>query len=458
MTRILTASVLAALMAAVACGGGTPSSPSVSRSVPVVTGGSGVALGTASIGGTVIRSADSQSSAMSVSVAGTALASEVDNSGTFQLAGVPSGDVRLVFGGSPAGTPSVLVSDVADEEVIELQVGISGSIATVQRELRDKGGAKKHDGACQGGAKPGDPVPGDDAQIFDNDCKPIAPVEIKKLTNGRRVDQTPGPTIGNGNPIVWTYQVTNRSPLTFTSLTVIDDRGVAVSCPRELPPPGATVTCTGNGTATLGQYRNVGTVTITANGRRYIASDVSYYFGVPAVGVTIRKFTNGQHVTQAPGPSITVGSTVSWTYEVTNVSPAAFSSVSVTDDRGVVVACPRVILEPAASMTCTGTGVALAGQYHNVGTVVAFENLNRHTASDDSFYFGVAVVEDEGRKVDLCHKTGNGSYHMIDVSVNAEPAHRGHGDAKVGEAVPGKPGFVFTPSCGVVAAPTPTPH
>jgi hypothetical protein len=31
-------------------------------------------------------------------------------------------------------------------------------------------------------------------------------------------------------------------------------------------------------------------------------------------------------------------------------------------------------------------------------------------------------------KVDVCHLTGNGSYHMINVSANALPAHLRHGD------------------------------
>jgi hypothetical protein len=57
--------------------------------------------------------------------------------------------------------------------------------------------------------------------------------------------------------------------------------------------------------------------------------------------------------------------------------------------------------------------------------------------------------EPSSKKVDLCHKTGNGSYHMINVSVNAEAAHRAHGDGMPGEPVPGSPGKVFTASCGV---------
>ena len=97
-------------------------------------------------------------------------------------------------------------------------------------------------------------------------------------------------------------------------------------------------------------------------------------------------------------------------------------------------------------ITCTGSGTAVAGQYRNVGTAVATANGNEYTARDESFYLGVTPTTEE-RKVQLCHRTGNGSYHLIDVSVNAERAHRAHGDAKVGEAVPGSSGRVFTASC-----------
>jgi len=35
---------------------------------------------------------------------------------------------------------------------------------------------------------------------------------------------------------------------------------------------------------------------------------------------------------------------------------------------------------------------------------------------------------ERGEKVDICHRTGNGSSHVINVSVNAVPAHLAHGD------------------------------
>jgi hypothetical protein len=92
-------------------------------------------------------------------------------------------------------------------------------------------------------------------------------------------------------------------------------------------------------------------------------------------------------------------------------------------------------------------------QDRNVGTVTANWNLNGNSGqvsdSDPSHYFGRALDEEEGPKVQLCHKTGNGSYHLIEVSINAEPAHRAHGDGKIGEAVPGNAGRVFGAGCSV---------
>ena len=63
-----------------------------------------------------------------------------------------------------------------------------------------------------------------------------------------------------------------------------------------------------------------------------------------------------------------------------------------------------------------------------------------------------ATVVSEERsesKVELCHKTGTGVYHSITVSDRAEPAHRAHGDGKIGEAVPGQSGTAFGSGCSV---------
>ncbi len=55
-------------------------------------------------------------------------------------------------------------------------------------------------------------------------------------------------------------------------------------------------------------------------------------------------------------------------------------------------------------------------------------------------------------KVDVCHREGNGSFHLITVAYHAVQAHRTHGDALPGDAVPGNPGYKFDDTCAQVAA------
>jgi hypothetical protein len=277
MTRL---SLLAAALAtAVACGS-SPTSPSS------VGGG-------ATINGTVV----SAPFPSNVTVVRSALSSGVDGSGGFQLQGVPTGDVQLAFGGTGS---TVTVANVADGEVIDLEVAIVSGVAQVRRERRGNQGKvvichrddrgyhtievsvnaeSAHRG--HGDATPGEQVPDDPSQVFDAVCRRISPLVIQKFTNGQDANVAPGPTIPVGSPVNWTYVVTNHSRLVFTSLTVVDDRGVAVACPNLLPQPGASITCNGSGTSVAGQYRNVGTVTVTANGRSFTASDPSHYFGGP---------------------------------------------------------------------------------------------------------------------------------------------------------------------------------
>jgi hypothetical protein len=166
--------------------------------------------------------------------------------------------------------------------------------------------------------------------------------------------------------------------------------------------------------------------------------------------VKIKKSTNGDDADAAPGPTIVVGSPVTWTYVVTNTGTLNLTNVKVVDDRNVTVTCPGATLAVTQSMTCTGAGTAVEGQYRNLGSVTADSGSGPVSDSDVSHYFGRRPDDTtEGPKVELCHRTGNGSYHLIEVSVNAEPAHRAHGDAKIGEGVPGEAGKVFGAACTI---------
>ncbi len=55
-------------------------------------------------------------------------------------------------------------------------------------------------------------------------------------------------------------------------------------------------------------------------------------------------------------------------------------------------------------------------------------------------------------KVDVCHRTGNGRFILINVSSNAVPAHLAHGDALPNGEVPNQLGMHFNATCAVSKA------
>jgi uncharacterized repeat protein (TIGR01451 family) len=238
----------------------------------------------------------------------------------------------------------------------------------------------------------GTEITADDPSHYFGDQGPA--IAIEKRTNGQRATSAPGPNIPVGSPVAWTYKVTNTGEVNLTEVHVSDDRGVTVSCPGITLHPGQSMTCTGSGAATAGQYENIGTVTASSPcGVQVTAHDPSHYFGKTPDPLTsaihLEKSTNGEDADAAPGPQITVGSPVTWQYVVTNTGQTALSSVHVSDNRGVAVSCPKTTLAVGESMTCTGSGTATAGQYENVGTVTANPPSGSPVSSSDpSHYHG----------------------------------------------------------------------
>lgn len=59
----------------------------------------------------------------------------------------------------------------------------------------------------------------------------------------------------------------------------------------------------------------------------------------------------------APGQRFLTGTNINFTYEVKNIGERDVNSIAVLDSKGVKVTCPKAILKPGESMTCTGRGV-----------------------------------------------------------------------------------------------------
>ncbi len=225
----------------------------------------------------------------------------------------------------------------------------------------------------------------------DNYFGVTAGITIVKTTNGTDNNVAPGPSVAVGSTVTWTYLITNTGNVTLTNVTLTDDKVGAVGCPQTTLAPGANMSCTKTGTAVAGQYTNMGTVTGTPPvGPNVSASNPDNYFG-SAPGIAIVKNTNGTDNNVAPGPYVAVGSTVIWTYVISNTGNVALSNIALTDDKVGAITCPATTLAVGANMTCTKTGSAVAGQYTNVGTVTGKSALNQTVSgSNPDNYFGVA--------------------------------------------------------------------
>jgi hypothetical protein len=352
--------LIGACLALAACGRGAPTRPSEPSGATIAgtVNGGRVPLAAGATG----KTAAAAPSGMIVTIVGTNLSASVDVTGHFTLSGVPSGNVQLQFTDG-AVSATVQVSNVGDEELVRIEVTVTGTTATIVSETRStgkialchaEGNGSYHLIDVSVSAEPahrdhgdgavGDPVPADPTKKFDQNCRPVGPeIRVEKSTNGQDADEAPGPKVLVGSTVTWQYVVTNTGNVPLTNVLVTDDKVGTITCGQTTLAVGETMTCTASGTATLGQYINVATATANWSAGVVSDTDVSHYLG------------------EAPD-------------------------------------------------------------------------------EDD---------DDEGQKVELCHRTGNGSYHLISVSISAEPAHRAHGDAKVGEAVPGQSGKIFTASCGV---------
>lgn len=106
----------------------------------------------------------------------------------------------------------------------------------------------------------------------------------------------------------------------------------------------------------------------------------------PAVG--IEKLVNDAEADSPPGPTVTVGDALNFTYVVSNLGDSRLDFIEVDDDDGLTVFCPETSLGFADSMVCSAFGTAREGLHRNVGTVSASSGKAGVFASDVAYYTG----------------------------------------------------------------------
>ncbi|MEZ4673536.1 MAG: choice-of-anchor E domain-containing protein [Caldilineaceae bacterium] len=81
-------------------------------------------------------------------------------------------------------------------------------------------------------------------------------IALEKSTNGTDADQLPGPHIYQGEPVTWTYLVTNIGEVPLVDINLVDDQEgpITANCPQNILAINESMTCTVTGIAQRGQY------------------------------------------------------------------------------------------------------------------------------------------------------------------------------------------------------------
>ncbi len=180
-------------------------------------------------------------------------------------------------------------------------------------------------------------------------CNPD--IHVEKATNGSDADSPTGPAIADGSAVTWTYVVTNPGDVPLDAISVTDDQGVTVTQVDlntdtfndgdldldGLLDPGESWLYEASGTATLGQYANIGTAQGSpvdeggsplddGDGTPFPSEsddDPSHYLGVPAINLSITKIDLSDPVI--------AGGAFSYQITVGNAGPSTATGVVVTD-------------------------------------------------------------------------------------------------------------------------------
>ncbi|HGZ71001.1 MAG TPA: hypothetical protein ENK74_06335, partial [Nitratifractor sp.] len=128
------------------------------------------------------------------------------------------------------------------------------------------------------------------------------------------------------------------------------------------------------------------TVTKVLSGKRVANSKMQ---ALCHPGIDIEKYTNNVDADTGTGPSVAVGSTVTWKYVVKNTGDMQLKCVTVEDNKEGKISCPKNVLEVGETMTCYKTGKAISGQYSNEATAKGKDKYDHCVSDKDpSHYHG----------------------------------------------------------------------
>ncbi|WP_198551492.1 MULTISPECIES: Ig-like domain-containing protein [unclassified Stenotrophomonas] len=196
-------------------------------------------------------------------------------------------------------------------------------------------------------------------------CNPTLDIPVDAPAPALSIVKSAAAPTGNavGSTIAYTFVVTNTGNVTLSGIAVVDAKlSVAPVCPVTTLAPGAATTCTGRYTLVQADL-DAGRVVNAAHAEGTPPATPSNP-NPPRVPspedeeITPLQATPALTIVKTAGtPSgNTVGSTIAYSFLVTNTGNVTVTGVAVVDDKLAQAAlCPTTTLAPGGTTTCTGT-------------------------------------------------------------------------------------------------------
>jgi len=218
----------------------------------------------------------------------------------------------------------------------------------------------------------------------------VTSLDLQVLVDGDDADLSPGPVITPGDPITFTYEVTNTGTERLWAIYIWDDAiGHIETCADDRLEPGASLTCVVESVSGVGQYGSrVEASGWDDDGMEAYDLDPVHYLGsedgtVVGPALDIESFVNGEDADTGPGPEMPAGTPVPFTYEVTNIGTERLWSLDVWHAGVGAADCPRSMLEVGDTITCTGLADADAGQVVADVFADAWDGTGAHASDAD---------------------------------------------------------------------------
>ncbi len=197
--------------------------------------------------------------------------------------------------------------------------------------------------------------------VYSNQAQLTIPFVRAELSLTKQANPTVGAV---GTIITYSYTLTNTGDVElYAPYAVTDNKVSGIICPNTPSPlpTGQSITCTKTYTITSAdanarQVINVATATATLDGHTVTSNQAQARVLVSNLNL---------QVTANPSVVAQAGTSVTFTYTVTNIGGSTLTGLTITDTLVAGISCGTTTLNAGQSTTCTGTYTVTQNQLDN---------------------------------------------------------------------------------------------